>query len=54
MLSTSVGAGSVPVTWVVSSATLAVDAATVGASLVPLMVMVRLLVAVPPWPSLTV
>ena len=38
----------------VSSVTEAVEAPMVGASLVPLMVTVRVLVAVPPCPSLTV
>ena len=51
----SVGAGRIPdVVSLTSSLTLSAAAATEGASLVPLMVTVRVLDAVPPCPSLTV
>jgi len=53
--SMSCGAGRVPLAVVrVSSATVAVAAATTGASLVPVMVTVSVLDAVPPLPSVTV
>lgn len=55
LLSMSVGVGSLPVAVsLASSVTAATAAATAGASLVPLMITVRTLEAVPPCPSLTV
>ena len=50
-VSASTGAGSVPLMSTVSSAMSSAAAVTVGASFVPLMVTVRVLEAVPPWPS---
>ena len=49
--SASVGMGSVPLVVALPSATFTVVAASTGASLLPLMVTVRVLEAVPPWPS---
>ena len=54
-VSMSNGVGKVPVAVVwASSATEAMAAATVGASLVPLMVTVRVLEPIAPWLSVTV
>ena len=53
-VSASTGAGNVPLTPTVSSAMDAVAAATVGASLLPLMLMVTTVEDVPPWLSDTV
>ena len=49
--STSVGMGKAPLVTAVSLSTPTTVAASTGASLLPLMVTVRVLEAVPPWPS---
>ena len=52
--SASVGMGKVPLVTALSSATFTVAASSTGASLLPLMVTVSVLEAVPPCPSVTV
>ena len=54
-MSVSCGVGRIPLAVIfVSSVTEATEAATVGTSLVPLMVTVRVLEELPPWLSVTV